>query len=425
MKVLYDISWLGYAHGKNALRTGLVRAIETTALLLAESPECSLTFCAGDSFEALQGCLAYLEDHSHLSGVPLAFSNAYAGLDRTLQKLSNTIKEPGRHNYGLRAARKTLYVSRQCLRSYRGTLDARSLSQGQIFHSPFLPIPKIVHQTSGLKTFLTVYDLIPKLFPELCHDGAPAMLDATLRSLKPSDWVVCISEATKSDLCNQLPQLDPKKVLVVHLGASDEFFPCTDPATIVEVRNKYAIPDGPYILSLSSLEPRKRMDHLIHCFARIVQEQNISDLNLVLAGPKGWKYEKIFEMLAEHSDLKKRIILTGFVDDNDLPALYSGALAFAYPSLYEGFGLPVLEAMQCGVPVITSNTSSLPEVVGNAGIMVNPKDADALCQAMLNMYADPLLRDRLSGNALERSKQFSWRKSVNETIAAYRMALNG
>jgi len=423
LKVLYDISLLGYAHGNNWPRTGLVRAMETTAYYLADSPECSLTLCAGDSFAALQGVQAYLKNHPRLGKVPLAYSHLDARFETTINKLNKRIKETGPHNYGLRAARKTLHCSRKWLRSGRGTLDAGSLRQGQIFHSPFLPIPKIVHQTGGLKVFLTVYDLIPQLFPELCHDGAPAMLGATLQSLKPDDWVLCISEATRNDLCNHLPQMDPKKVLVTYLGASDGFFPCKDPVMIAGVRNKYGIPDGPYILTLSSLEPRKRMDHLIQCFARMVQEQNISDLNLVLAGPMGWKYEKIFEMLSEHSDLKRRIILTGFVDDDDLPALYSGALAFAYPSLYEGFGLPVLEAMQCGVPVITSNTSSLPEVAGNAGIMVNPKDGDALCQAMLEVHRNPALRRQLSSNALERSRRFSWQKSVDETIAAYQAAL--
>ena len=407
------------------MQTGLVRAIETTADYLADSPECSLTFCAGDSFEALGGCLASLKNHPRLRDIPLACSQIDAALEKTMQRLNRTIEENGKQNYGLRAARKTLRSAGKWLRAGRAPLDAKHLRLAQIFHSPFLPIPMAAHQTRGLRVFLTVHDLIPEFFPELCHDGAPAMLNATLRSLKPDDWVLCVSKATRNDLCNHLPHLDPKKVLVIYHGASEGFYPCKDPVTIAGVRNKYGIPEGPYILSLSSLEPRKRLDHLVHCFARMVQEQNISDLNLVLAGPKGWKYEKIFERLTEHSDIEKRIILTGFVDDNDLPALYSGALAFAYPSLYEGFGLPVLEAMQCGVPVITSNTSSLPEVAGSAGIMVNPKDSDALCQAMLNIYGNPALRSQLAKNALERSKQFSWQKSADETICAYKMALHG
>jgi glycosyltransferase involved in cell wall biosynthesis len=146
---------------------------------------------------------------------------------------------------------------------------------------------------------------------------------------------------------------------------------------------------------------------------------------LVLVGNLGWKYESIFSELTATEGLRDRIIITGYVSNEDLAALYSDALFFVFPSLYKGFGLPPLEAMQCGVPVITSNTSSLPEVVGDAGIMVNPNDADALCQAMLNIHGNPLLRAQLSSNALERSKQFSWRKSANETIKAYKTALKG
>ena len=407
------------------MRTGLVRSIETTAFCLKDSPECNLTLCAGDSFTSLQGSQAYLDENTRLGEVPLAYPHFDSYLETIQQRLSNRINETGQYNYGLRAARKALRCSRKWLRPGLGSLEARSLRGSQIYHSPFLPLPKAVHTTRGLEVFLTVHDLIPKLFPEFCGDASPALLDATLQSLKPDNWVLCVSEATKNDLCNHVPYLDPKKVLVVYHGASGEFFPCSDPHTLAGVRSKYRIPTGPYILSLSSLEPRKRLDHLIHCFARLVKEHHISDLNLVLAGPKGWKYEKIFEMLTNHMDLKDRIILTGFVDENDLPALYSGALAFAYPSLYEGFGLPVLEAMQCGVPVITSNTSSLPEVVGMAGIMVNPKDEDALCQAILDIYGNPSLRAELSRNALERSGRFSWRKSTDEIINAYKTALNG
>ena len=122
--------------------------------------------------------------------------------------------------------------------------------------------------------------------------------------------------------------------------------------------------------------------------------------------------------------LKNRIVFTGFIPDKYLSAIYSGALAFIYPSLYEGFGLPPLEAMQCGTPVITSNTSSLPEVVGDAGIMINPKDGDALCQAMIDIVKNNKLRNHLSKKGIERTKLFSWKKCADETIKAYRSALN-
>ena len=188
-------------------------------------------------------------------------------------------------------------------------------------------------------------------------------------------------------------------------------------------RAKYGILDGPYILSLSTLEPRKNIDHTIRCFARLIRDENIRDLNLVLVGTKGWDFDRIFGELTNHDQLRDRIIVTGYVADEDLSAIYSGARMFVYPSFYEGFGLPPLEAMQCGVPVITSNTSSLPEVVGNAGLMVDPKDGDALCQAMFDIYRQPSLRDDLSRRSIERSRAFSWDICARETVRAYRSAL--
>jgi glycosyltransferase involved in cell wall biosynthesis len=156
---------------------------------------------------------------------------------------------------------------------------------------------------------------------------------------------------------------------------------------------------------------------------RVVLGERIDDLYLVLTGVQGWHFDQIFEEIANADEVRDRIILTGFVPDGDLAPLYSGALAFVYLSLYEGFGLPPLEAMQCGTPVITSNTSSLPEVVGDAGIMIAPTDGDALCQALLDLYNDPALGQAMSRKSLERAKLFSWEKTVERTIDAYKLAL--
>lgn len=177
-------------------------------------------------------------------------------------------------------------------------------------------------------------------------------------------------------------------------------------------------------MSLNTLEPRKNLGHLIQCFRKLVYQEKINDLYLVLAGGKGWLYNKLFEEIYRCEALKDRVIVTGYVADEDLAALYSDALAFVYTSFYEGFGLPPLEAMQCGVPVITSNTSSLPEVVGDAGIMVAPTDADMLCHSMLALYTKSSLREAMSLKSLERAKQFSWEKCTQETLAAYKFALN-
>ena len=163
---------------------------------------------------------------------------------------------------------------------------------------------------------------------------------------------------------------------------------------------------------------------MIRCYAQLVANRQIGDMRLVMVGTRGWKMESIFAELEKLGPLSDRVIVTGFVPDEDLAPIYSHASMFVYPSLLEGFGLPPLEAMQCGVPVITSNTSSLPEVVGDAGIMVPPSDTDALCQAMATLFQDRELHDRLASRARERAATFSWARCAAETVEAYRAALN-
>ena len=166
------------------------------------------------------------------------------------------------------------------------------------------------------------------------------------------------------------------------------------------------------------------MEAVIRAFGRLCKERQIADeARLVLVGRTGWKTEKIFAALEEAKHCREAIVVTGFVPDEYLPALYSGALAFLYVSRLEGFGLPPLEAMQCGVPVITSNVSSLPEVVGDAALMVGPDDIDGLCASMLRLSQDEVLRDELAARALARARMFSWARFGAETLAAYRQAI--
>ena len=179
-----------------------------------------------------------------------------------------------------------------------------------------------------------------------------------------------------------------------------------------------ASPEGSYVLSLCTLEPRKNIEQVLRCFVRLVRENPLPELSLVLAGTKGWDFERIFDEIKGAAEIRGRIIVTGYVDDDDLPALYGGATMFVYPSFYEGFGLPPLEAMQCGVPVISSNTSSLPEVVGDAGLMVDPADEAGLCQAMYRLCHEQSLREQLSARAVARARLFSWERCGRETVAA-------
>ncbi len=240
--------------------------------------------------------------------------------------------------------------------------------------------------------------------------------------IRPDDRVITVSQFVKDELCQRIG-INPANVSVTHLAADRTIFhPCTDPQDLLRVRQRYGIPDGPYLLSLGSLTPHKNIGHLIRCYGRLVQQERITDLTLVLAGVRGWDPQGLdASMTATHSGVG-RIVQTGFVADEDQAALYSGASAFVFPSLCEGFGLPVLEAMQCGVAVISARSTSLPEVVGDAAIQVPPHDADALCEAMLELYRSESRRLELISQGQARSNLFSWTRCAEETLEVYRSA---
>jgi glycosyltransferase involved in cell wall biosynthesis len=400
------MSVLGLAHCHERARTGIYRVVENIALGAVASGSCELV--GYSSLDNDDACLEYLAAHPQLA----PFSETFVRGISTGKRL--------RISYG--GARRLLqWVASISSSSSRD--DVIMLPEVDLCHSPFFPLPEQVLKMKGFPTVLTVYDLIPIHFPQFFDFGEDQMMRTMLEKLNPETFITCISASTKLDLCNHAVQIDPERVFVTYLAASDNFYPCHDEKTLSIMRKKYSIPGScRYILSVSTLEPRKNIDHAIRCFVRLVLQEGLDDLCLVLTGAKGWKYDRILAEVENADAIMDRIILTGFVPDEDLAPLYSGALAFVYPSLYEGFGLPPLEAMQCGTPVITSNNSSLPEVVGDAGIMVDPVDADALCQAMLNLYQDESLRNTLAKRSLERASLFSWDKCVKETIAVYRQA---
>lgn len=435
MKVFYDISVLGLGQYNPLARTGVARVVENIAYGLAASKECDLVFCESLSFRVLRACLDYRESNPRFKGIPLAHSSFMTIFSSklleiyTMLEISNEVNNVFSNNSEeknlIRDLRQSLESTIRLVENYPYSIPHKSLTEMDIFHATFYPIPERARQAKNTHKFLTVYDLIPILYPHyfVGDQDSHKRIASAIDNLNPDDWVICISNTTKYDLCNYLNFIDPTRVFVTHLAADpDIFYPCIDLNKIKLAKQKYHITDDQYVLSLSTLEPRKNIDHVIRCFAKLVQEENIKDLSLVLVGNKGWNYDNILEEISNQSLLKNRIILPGRVADEDLAALYSGALAFIYPSFYEGFGLPPLEAMQCGVPVITSNTSSLPEVVGDAGIMLDPTDTDGLCHSILEIYNQPSLREGMSLKSLEQAKKFSWEKCTQETIAAYKTA---
>ena len=438
IKIFYDISVLGYGHYESRSRTGVARVIENIASGLIASKQFDLSFSATHSWYAVKTCLDYLQTQPSFRGIPLAHSSFFKNFESKLMELYKMLEnrekifpeqsqEP-QSKLLTDQLKKYLSNSIGISKQRSHLIDQQSLSEADIFHATFYHIPHQARECKKLKKFATVYDLIPIILSQFFlgkNDADYQRMQASLNSLTAEDYILCISQATKNDLLNHV-KLNPERVFVTHLAANTAlFYRCNDAVNIASVKHKYGIPDAPYILGVSTLEPRKNLEHVIRCFAKVVQQQGIKDLNLVLVGAKGWEYEKIFQEIANFGLSKDRIIITGYVADEDLAAIYSGAMVFIYPSLYEGFGLPPLEAMQCGIPVITSNNSSLPEVVGDAGIMLDAADADGLCHSILKLYSTPALRQEMSLKSLAQAKKFSWERCTQETIAAYKTALSG
>lgn len=258
------------------------------------------------------------------------------------------------------------------------------------------------------------YDLIPYIMPEAFTRRFRAIFKAEIsHAARYANKIMAISNSTKNDLIKYL-DVEPSKIEVSYPGYDNKcFVPVNDKRVSGMVMQKYGIDEG-YYLYVGTLEPRKNLVRLIKAFIRLKIQHSVR-LKLVVAGAKGWLYDDIFK-LVQGSGMGKDIIFTGYVDYKDLPVLMSNAEALVYPSLYEGFGLPPLEAMACGTPVITSNVSSLPEVVGDAGIQVDPYNVDELANAMYSVIANSSLRQDLSRRGLERAKMFSWEKTAQDVL---------
>lgn len=417
LDVLYDISGLGMAQQYGQCRTGVPRVVECLARQLARDPHCRLTFTASGFYMYAREYAAEQWPQATMPGAPTraALSDRLRTADRALLRSPRPL--PTR---AMRFAIRTLDAAAPRVLS---ALGADPIPDADIYHATFLALPESTQRRTRMRRVQTVYDLIPVMHQEWVRYDKRNFTFPMLRALRPDDWALCVSHSTKADLCAYTGR-DESRTLVTHLAADTEtFHPCKDAGVVAGVRSRYGIPDGRYVLSVSTLEPRKNIDHLIRCFARLAASERLDDLSLVLAGSKGWDYEPVYAAIEQMRELRERVVVTGRVADEDLAALYSGADVFVYPSLYEGFGLPPLEAMQCGVPVITSNISSLPEVVGDAGILVNPHDADALCEALLNVLSDTALRSELANRSLVRARLFSWERCGRETLAAYRAAV--
>ncbi len=284
------------------------------------------------------------------------------------------------------------------------------LGNVDILHSTTFCAPKDHYG----KLVITIYDISFLTLPE-CHTEANRKhcLEGTLGAVKSADCIIAISNHGKQELVKYF-EVEPDKIIVTHLAAKDIFAP-RGTAEQNRVLEKYGIPRN-FIFTVGSYEPRKNIGTLIRAYVNL--PENVKKrCPLVVAGGKGWLNSDIDALIeSQASDQIRRI---GYVDEQDLPALYSAAAAFVYPSLYEGFGLPILEAMSCGAPVITSNTSSMPEISGDAALLFNPTDVGQLTTLLLEVIGNDSLRKELSRKGIDRAREFRWEKTARATLKIY------
>jgi len=276
---------------------------------------------------------------------------------------------------------------------------------------PFSPCPVVV----------SIHDLSFEHLPQTFKWRSRKQLRITVRrTARQASQVMALSEYARNDIVKTY-QVSPDKISVIPLAAGNHFRPVRDEEELQRVRQTYGI-EGEYMLSVGAIQPRKNLGRLVAAYSHLRGAKPEGKLpKLVLAGKCAWLYDETLRAI-EELELSDSIILTGYVPESDLPALYSGALCFIYPSYFEGFGLPPLEAMQCGVPVIVGDRTSLPEVVGDAGVLVDPFDVNALAAAIEKVVSDSNLRAELSVQGLARAKLFKWRETARQTLAVYQKA---
>lgn len=229
-----------------------------------------------------------------------------------------------------------------------------------------------------------------------------------------ADKIITDSKSTENDFL-KIFKPRRKKTRVVYLGKNCSLDVSVEKEKIEIVKKKYFI-DGDYLLFIGTIEPRKNIKNLILAFQKLLEENK--DNKLVIAGKTGWYFNEVLE-LPQELGLKERIIFTGFIDEEDKPYLLAGAKIFIYPSIYEGFGIPVLEALACGVPTITSNVSSMPEIAGDAALLIDPLNVGELYLAMKRLLNDRALYSRLKQKSVEQAKKFSWENTALGTLAVY------
>lgn len=366
------------------------------------------------------------------------FVHHHAGLGRYAGELLNALYElaPQNEYIGLYHATREIQVEGlpNQIKLVRVPLDAKPWRMSVLLAyyarlnmDRWLPASDIFHATDHLLpplnnsgSVFTIHDLIFRFFPEYHLPLNRWFLDLMLpKFMQRAEAMIAVSENTKRDVI-RLMNIPAEKISVIYEGVHSSFRPIESHAELERVRAAYQLPPR-FILFFSTIEPRKNLVTLLDAYAELVK-QNADTPPLVVMGRKGWLYQATLQHIQDLG-LTQRVILTDWVDSRDVPCVLNLADVFVFPSLYEGFGLTPLEAMACGAPVISSNASSLPEVIGDAGILVAPRDVGGFVQAITRVLEDTPLRQDLRLRGLQQARKFTWERTARETLAVYESVL--
>jgi glycosyltransferase involved in cell wall biosynthesis len=425
-KILLDIAFLGLGFDQKSAGRGVQRVVKKLFDGLIRSGFFDLSFVATS---CLAGTYDFLRANSIEPEEKLGYNPRQLSRSRVARHLTRKIHLTINDRTLLaRGSRKTKSLAVHWLTKGEANIDSRFLTGANIYHTPhtnypLLPFPSAVQKMRRVKKFITIHDLLVVTHPKFFAKDFRPYFKEMRQYLSETAFAFCTSESVRTDVL-ELTSLQPERVFVAPLAADrDLFYPVSDAQTRAAMLKELGIPDAPYFLALSVPEPHKNFGHLIRCFGELIQSEELSHHNLVIVGRNAAGNPLITDALAKYPKLAGRVLTPGFVPDEKLAAIYSGATAFLFPSLAEGFGLPPLEAMQCGVPVISSNTTSMPEVVGDAGILLPPTDVDGWCQEILKISRDERLRAELAAKSLARVKLFSWERFIEATILGYKTSL--
>ncbi|WP_167880654.1 glycosyltransferase family 4 protein [Leptospira congkakensis] len=417
MKIIFDISVLGWSIRDEKAKTGIFRVIENLLIQFLKDKNLELYL------SAIHGNYSDVSEYIKKANLGVV-SNQLIFPKGKSPKRDSIFQRLNAIEYNLDKINPSFYDRIQLfvfrffrffadilfgLNRYKKSIPSEFRTKEFIFHSPFLPVPSYL-ACSELHTVVSIYDLIPVLYPEYFMGNNNHLIQKLVKYLNSKTNIITISNHSRNDIIKVIPD-SARRTHVSYLAANNIFTKKLFDGYMNEVLDKYRLVPDRYIVSVSTFEPRKNLGIIIEAFLNL--NNSADDIQLVLIGTEGWgpSFEETKRRFGEKFNSKVRFL--GFIPDNELAFIYSGALFFVYMSLYEGFGLPPLEAMQCGLPVISSNSSSLPEVIGAAGMLIDPMDKASLKEKMELLISDSDLRKSLASLSLKQSSKFTWESTVN------------